>query len=202
MILGNSFLLANKAVMDFRRHTISLTRDGKLYTLHAGTDNTLPDDFDFDDEHVYNSMYSSKQFLNCAQASRSLKNGCAVHLVIVNELSSAVASLWHRYADIFEPPAGLPPDRGIEHVIPLLPDSHPVPQRMCGLAPAELTEVKAQVTDLLERGLMEPSTSAYGSPILFVKKKTGELRMVVDYRALNKLTVKNRFPLPRVDDPI
>ena len=61
---------------------------------------------------------------------------------------------------------------------------------MYRLAPAELTEAKPQVTDLLERGLIEPSTSAFGSPILFVKKTTGELRMVVDYRALNKLTVK------------
>lgn len=78
MILGNSFMLANKVAMNFRRHTILLARDGKLYTLHAGTDNTLPDEFDFDDEHVYNSMYSSKQFWNCAQASRTLKNGCAV----------------------------------------------------------------------------------------------------------------------------
>lgn len=104
------------------------------------------------------------------------------------ELSDAIASLRHQYADIFEPPTGLPPDRGIEHVIPLIPDAQPVPQRMYRLAPAELTEVKAQVTDLLERGLIQPSTSAYASPILFVKKKTGELRMVVDYRALNKLT--------------
>ncbi len=62
--------------------------------------------------------------------------------------------------------------------------------------------MKAQVTDLLERGPIEPSTSAYASPILFVKKKTGELRMVVDYRSLNQLTVKKRFPLPRVDDLI
>ena len=68
------------------------------------------------------------------------------------------------------------------------------------MSPAELAEVKSQVQDLLERGLIEPSTSAYGAPILFVKKKTGELRMVVDYRALNKLTVKNRYPLPRIDD--
>lgn len=64
--------------------------------------------------------------------------------MIVNELSSPIASLWHKYDDIFEPPADMPPDRGIEHVIPLLPDSHPVPQRMCGLAPAELSEVKAR----------------------------------------------------------
>ena len=109
-------------------------------------------------------------------------------------------ALRHKYADIFEPPAGLPPDRGIEHIIPLVPDAQPAPQRMYRLAPAELTEVKAQLTALLERGLIEPSTSAYGSPILMVKKKTGELRMVVDYRALNKLTVKNQYPLPRVDD--
>ena len=101
---------------------------------------------------------------------------------------------------LVEAPTGLPPDRGIEHVIPLVPGAEAVPQRMYRLAPAELTEVKSQVTDLLERGLIEPSTLAYGSPILFVKKKTGELRMVVDYRPLNKLTVKNRFPLPRVDD--
>ena len=71
---------------------------------------------------------------------------------------------------------------------------------MYRLAPAELTEVKAQINNLLERGLIEPSTSASGNPILFVRKKTGELRMVVDYRVLNKLKVKNRYPLPRVDD--
>ena len=71
---------------------------------------------------------------------------------------------------------------------------------MYRLSPAELAKVKSQVQDLLERGLIEPSASAYGAPILFVKKKTGELRMLVDYRALNKLTNKNRNPLPRIDD--
>ena len=88
----------------------------------------------------------------------------------------------------------------MEHVIPTLPDAQPPFMRMSRLSPAELAEVKSQVQDLLKRGLIEPSTSAYGAPILFVKKKTGELRMVVDYRALNKLTVKNRYPLPRIDD--
>ena len=73
-------------------------------------------------------------------------------------------------------------------------------QRMYRLDTTKLIEVKAQVTDLLERALIEPSTSAYGSPILFVKKKTGELKMVVDHRVLNKLTIKNRYPLPRADD--
>lgn len=116
-----------------------------------------------------------------------------------NSLADGIASLREQYADVFEPPKGLPPDRGIEHVIPTLPDAQPPFMRMYRLSPAELAEVKSQVQDLLERGLIEPSTSTYGAPILFVKKKTGELRMV-DYRALNKLTVKNRYPLPGIDD--
>ena len=112
-------------------------------------------------------------------------------------LGNAIDSLRYRYADIFEPLTGLPPDRGIEHVILLISDAQPVPQRMYRLAPAELTEVKVQGTNLFERGLIEPSTSAYGSPVLFVKMKTGELRTVVDCRALYKLTVKNLYPLPK-----
>ena len=71
---------------------------------------------------------------------------------------------------------------------------------MYRLAPSELQEVQRQITDLLSKQLIEPSTSPYGAPILFVEKKSGELRMVVDYRALNKITVKNRYPLPHIDD--
>ena len=71
---------------------------------------------------------------------------------------------------------------------------------MYRLAPTELQEVQRQVTDLLAKKLIEPSTSPSGAPILFVEKKTGDLRMVVDYRAFNKITVKNRYPMPRIDD--
>ena len=60
--------------------------------------------------------------------------------------------------------------------------------------------MQQQITELLSKQLIEPSTSPYGAPVLFVEKITGELRMVVDYRALNKVTVKNRYPLPRIDD--
>jgi hypothetical protein len=68
------------------------------------------------------------------------------------------------------------------------------------LSPVEQAEVKSKLTDLLEKGLVEPSTSPYGAPILFVGKKDGSLRMVQDYRYLNKITIKNRYPLPRIDD--
>ena len=103
------------------------------------------------------------------------------------DLLRHVDALRQQYCDVFAEPSGLPPDRGVEHVIPLLPDSQPPFQRMYRLAPSELQEVQRQVTDLLAKKLIEPSTSPYGAPILFVEKKTGDLRMVVDYRALNKI---------------
>ena len=118
------------------------------------------------------------------------------------DLCKHIDTLQHDFADVFATPSGLPPDRGVEHVIPLLPDSQPPFQRMYRLAPSELQEVQRQITELLSKQLIEPSTSPYGAPVLFVEKKTGELRMVVDYRALNKVTVKNRYPLPRIDDKL
>lgn len=99
-----------------------------------------------------------------------------------------------------ELPDGLPPKRVVRQVIPLQ-DQSTVPNRpMFRYSPAEQEEMKRQVTALLKRGVLEVSSSPFGAPVLFVKKKSGELRMCVDYRALNKITVKNRYPLPRVDD--
>ena len=67
------------------------------------------------------------------------------------------------------------------------------------LSPVELAEVEKQVTELLKNGPIEPSSSLYGAPVLFVTKKDGSLRMCIDYRALNKITVKNKYPMPRTD---
>ena len=71
---------------------------------------------------------------------------------------------------------------------------------MYRLSPAEFEDMKRQVKELLAKGWIEPSTSPYGAPILFVGKKDGGLRMCIDYRALNKITFKNRYPIPRIDD--
>jgi len=68
------------------------------------------------------------------------------------------------------------------------------------MAPAELKELKAQLKDLLDKGFIQPSISPWGAPVLFVKKKDGSLRMCIDYRQLNKVTIKNKYPLPRIDD--
>ena len=68
------------------------------------------------------------------------------------------------------------------------------------MAPAELAELRKQLQELLDKGFIRPSVSPWGAPVLFVKKKDGSLRLCIDYRKLNQVTVKNRYPLPRIDD--
>jgi hypothetical protein len=85
-------------------------------------------------------------------------------------------------------------------VISLVPDVVTPNRPMFRYYPLELAEMQRQVTELLKQGLIQKSTSPFGAPVLFVKKKTGELRMCVDYRSQKKITVANRYPLPRIDD--
>ncbi len=105
------------------------------------------------------------------------------------------------FADVFAPmPPGLPPQRNVEHVIRTEPGAVPPYKRPYRLSQSELAEVERQIKELLEKKLIEPANSPYGAPVLFVAKKDGTLRMCIDYRALNKITVKDRYPLPRIDD--
>ncbi|GJU15336.1 putative reverse transcriptase domain-containing protein [Tanacetum coccineum] len=96
--------------------------------------------------------------------------------------------------------SGLPPIREIEFRIELIPRATPVAKSPYRLAPSELEELSGQLKELQDKGFIRPSSSPWGAPVLFVKKKDGSFRMCIDYRELNKLTVKNRYPLPRIDD--
>ncbi|GJT95309.1 putative reverse transcriptase domain-containing protein [Tanacetum coccineum] len=95
---------------------------------------------------------------------------------------------------------GLPPVRQVEFQIDLIPGTTPVARAPYRLAPLEMQELSNQLQELSDRGFIRPSTSPWGAPILFVKKKDGSFRMCIDYQELNKLTVKNRYPLPMIDD--
>ncbi|GJX01597.1 putative reverse transcriptase domain-containing protein [Tanacetum coccineum] len=95
---------------------------------------------------------------------------------------------------------GLPPVRQVDFQIDLLPGAVPVARAPYRLAPSETQELSNQLQELADRGFIRPSISPWGAPVLFVKKKDGSFRMCIDYRELNKLTVKNRYPLPRIDD--
>ncbi|KAI3774094.1 hypothetical protein L1987_48637 [Smallanthus sonchifolius] len=95
---------------------------------------------------------------------------------------------------------GLPPHRQVEFQIDLAPRAAPIARAPYKLAPSELQELSTQLQDLLDKGFIRPSSSPWGAPVLFVKKKDGTFRMCIDYRELNKVTIKNRYPLPRIDD--
>ncbi|GJW80841.1 retrovirus-related pol polyprotein from transposon 17.6 [Tanacetum coccineum] len=96
--------------------------------------------------------------------------------------------------------SGLLPTRQVEFQIDLVPGVAPVARAPYRLAPSELQELSTQLQELSDKGFIRPSSSPWGAPVLFVKKKDGSFRMCIDYRELNKLTVKNRYPLPRIDD--
>ncbi|RVX08770.1 Transposon Tf2-2 polyprotein [Vitis vinifera] len=105
------------------------------------------------------------------------------------------------YPDVFpEDLPGLPPEREVEFTIDLVPGTGPMSKAPYRMAPVELKELKVQLQELLDKGFIRPSVSPWGAPVLFVKKKDGSMRLCIDYRELNKVTVRNKYPLPRIDD--
>jgi hypothetical protein len=106
------------------------------------------------------------------------------------------------YRDVFPEalPAGLPPMREVDHRIELIPGSSPPSRPTMRMSATELEELKSQLEELTASGFIRPSKSPFGAPVLFVKKKDGTMRMCVDYRALNNITIKNSYPLPLVDE--
>ena len=95
---------------------------------------------------------------------------------------------------------GLPPQRVVDFGIELHPGTSPISMTQHRMAPVELQELSVQLQELLDKGFIRPSTSPWGAPVLFAKKKDKTLRLSIDYRQLNRVTIKNRYPLPRIDD--
>ena len=106
-----------------------------------------------------------------------------------------------KYVDVFPDELhGLPPRRVVDFGIELHPGTSPISMTPHRMAPVELQELRVQLQELLDKGFMRPSTSPWGAPVLFAKKKDKTLRLCIDYRQLNRVTVKNRYPLLRIDD--
>ncbi|KAK2441465.1 hypothetical protein QL285_012763 [Trifolium repens] len=122
-------------------------------------------------------------------------------LGVTSEIRIGEFRLVQDFQDVFpsEIPA-FPPCREVEFFIDLQPGTGPISESAYRMAPSELVELKSQIEDLLEKGFIRPSVSPWGAPVLLVKKKDGKSRLCVDYRKLNKVTIKNRYPLPRIDD--
>jgi len=128
--------------------------------------------------------------------------GCFAWLAHIRELEKGsidLASILvvREFRDVFpEELPGLPPVREIEVSIETIPGVSPIARSPYRMATMELAELKVQLQELLDKGFIRPSNSLWGAPVLFVKKKDGTLRLCIDYRQLNKVAVKNRYPLP------
>ena len=104
------------------------------------------------------------------------------------------------YEDVFlDELPGLPPSRDVDLCIKLHPGTSPISMTPHRMALVELQELKVQLQELLDRGFIRPSTLPWGAPVLFTKKKDKTLQLCIDYRQLNRVTIKNRYPLPRID---
>jgi len=119
---------------------------------------------------------------------------------ISTQHNEAIQTLLNQYQDVFQEPQHLPPSRFYDHHIPLIPGSTPVNSRPYKYSPHHKDEIEKQVQKLLADGLITPSCSPFASPVLLVLKKDGSWRFCVDYRKLNDITVKNRFPMPLIDE--
>lgn len=117
------------------------------------------------------------------------------------QVEGAIPKIVEEFMDVFpEEFPGLPPDREVKFAIEVIAGTSPVSKTLYRMTPVELAKVKRQVQELLDKGLVRPSASPWEALVLLVKKKDGGLRLCVDYRELNRVTVKNKYPIPRNDD--
>ena len=189
VILGMDFLEAHQALVDCFQKTVVFRSPGKPEITFCGERDVLP-----------------SCLISAVTAGKLLSRGCQAYLAHVVDTRIRVLKVEDipvvkEFPDVFpEELPGLPPTREIEFTIELLPGTAPISQAPYRMAPAELKELKIQLQELVDKGFIRPSMSPWGAPVLFVRKKDGSMRLCVDYRKLNQVTVKNKYPLPRIDD--
>ncbi|GKB22061.1 putative reverse transcriptase domain-containing protein [Tanacetum coccineum] len=188
-----------------RRYHAVIVCDEKLVQVPYGNE-TLT----FCGNESSNGRESRLTVISCSKAQEYMAKGCQVFLAQISAKKEEDKSerkqiedvpIVRDFPEVFpEDLPGLPPARPVEFQIDLVPGAAPVARAPYRLAPSEMKELSEQLQELSDKGFIRPSSSPWGAPVLFVKKKDGSFRMCIDYRELNKLTVKNRYPLPRIDD--
>ncbi|KAJ9534627.1 hypothetical protein QJQ45_002914 [Haematococcus lacustris] len=222
VLLGNDRLNEHEAVMSYQDKTLSLACDkGEPVVLPCPpTDKSESGQSAVSNpaSFLVHALRAKPPLASAKVAARWLRNGGTGVLALITVdnsstpdpapaepdlppgVSQALNALLDEYADVFAPITSLPPERPVGHAIPLVPDARPSVVPQYRMSQDEHAELKKQVQDLLAKGMIESSSSPFAAPILFVKKKSGELRMCLDYRQLNKITIRDQYPLPRIDD--
>ena len=143
--------------------------------------------------------------VSALRANSLLRKGCQGFLAHVvsneNEVSLKDIPIVRYFPNVFQNDLlDLPLEREVEFTIDLVSGTNPISKAPYRMAPIEIKELKVQLQELLDKGFIMPSVSPWGAPVLFVKKKDGSMRLCIDYRELNKVTMRNKYPFPRIDD--
>jgi hypothetical protein len=172
VILGIEWLIKHKVLIDRAKKSVKLTTpEGKKM------------------EFLAELVVTAKGVANRAKVNQ-LDASQGSEVPVVNE-----------FPDVFpEVLPGMSPDRDIEFVIELKPGTSPIYKTPYRMVIPELAELKEHIMELLEKGFIRLSSSSWGAPVIFVPKKDGTQRLCMDYHALNEVTIKNKYPLPRIDD--
>jgi hypothetical protein len=190
VLIGMDWIVAHKTKSDCYNKTLECKdEEGRNITLQGI------------EKHV------SVRQISTLQVNKYCRKGCPLYEIqVLNSVENSKPILedhpiLREYKDVFpEELPGLPPRKDIFFSIELVPGAVPVSRTPQRTSTPELVELKLQLKDMLDKGYIWPSLSPWGAPTLFVKKKDGTLRLCIDYRQLNKMTIKNKYPLPRIDD--
>nr|GEV94828.1 putative reverse transcriptase domain-containing protein [Tanacetum cinerariifolium] len=179
--------------------------DEKLVRIPYGNETLI-----FYGDESNDGRESRLTIISCSKSQEYMEKGCQIFLAHISAKKEEDKSKGNQLKDVPivrdfpkvfpEDLSGLPPAQSVEFQIDFIPGAAPVARAPYRLAPSEMKELSEQLQELSDKGFIRPSSSPWGAPVLFVKKKDGSFRMCIDYRELNKLIVKNRYPLPRIDD--
>ena len=189
IILGMDWLSKHRATLDCYKKEVRLVRPEEPGVIFRGI-----------------RRETAPSLINAMTASKMLRKGCQGYLAFIVDRRQEGTRLEDipiikEFPDVFpDDISGLPPDREVEFTVDLIPKTEPISIPPYRMAPAKLRELKAQLEDLLSKGFIRPRISPWGAPVLFVKKKDGSLRLCIDYRQLNRVTIRNQYPLPRIDE--
>ena len=188
IVLGMDWLSKHRATLDCYKKEVRLVRLEELGVIFRGIRREI-----------------APSLINAMTASKMLRKGCQGYLAFVVDRRQEGTRLEDipivkEFPDVFpDDISGLPPDREVEFTIDLIPGTEPISIPPYRMSHAELRELKAQLEELLSNGFIRPSISPWGAPVLFMKKKDGSSRLCIDYRQMNRVTIRNQYPLPRID---
>ncbi|KAA3473616.1 DNA/RNA polymerases superfamily protein [Gossypium australe] len=188
-ILGMDWLTLHNAIMNCKRKSIELrSQNGEIVQMES------------------NDMKGLPAVVSAMKAINYVRTGCEAYLAYVidtkvSEKKVESVPVVREFPDVFlEELSGLPPVREVKFGIDLVPGTAPILIAPYRMAPTKLKELKSQLQELTDRGFARQSFLPWGALVLFVKKKYGTMRMCINYRQLNKVTIKNKYPLPHIDD--